>query len=186
MFSINDSSILWTYIKFLFPNISGYRREFPADDYNHNNTPHQPSIAQDNGCTKNEASEGVTTIIENMGCVTPIISQPNGSISKDMDLKNQIGSTTKFSGNRSSRNRVSDESQQYSNLPINAGHHQAPLSVSVSASNSPFINKRMGSKQALLQVTIIVKLIYTSWIIKWILSDQGLQKRTIIHDQLFS
>ena len=117
-----------------------------------------------------------------MGCITPIISQPNGSISKDMDLKNQIGSSTKFSGNRSSRNRVSDESQQYSNLPISTGHHQAPLSVSVSASNSPFINKRMGSKQALLQVTIIVKLIYTSCIIK---CNPHLQKITIIQDQLF-
>ena len=134
--------------------VAGYRREFPGDDYNHNNTSNQPSNIQDNGCIKNEASEGVTTIIENIGCITPIHSQPNGSISKEMDLKNQIGSTSKFSGNRSSRNRVSDESQQYSNLPLNNSHPQAPLSVSVSASNSPFINKRMGSKQALLQVSI--------------------------------
>ena len=143
--------------------ILGYRREFPADDYNHNNTSNQQSNMQQNGCIKNDVSEGVTTIIENIGCITPIQSQPNGSMSKDFDTNTQIGSTTKFTGNRSSRNRVSDESQQYSNLPINNGHNKAPLSVSVSASNSPFINKRMGSKQALLQVLMFSLFNVSDW-----------------------
>ena len=81
-------------------------------------------------------------------------------------MKNQIGSSvldssTKFSGSRSSRNRVSDETQQYTNFPTSGlilqGQPQTPLSVSVSASNSPFINKRLGSKQTLLQVIAIEK-----------------------------
>ena len=67
-----------------------------------------------------------------------------------------MDSSTKFSGSRSSRNRVSDETQQYTNFPTGGhllqGQPQIPLSVSVSATNSPFINKRLGSKQTLLQV----------------------------------
>ena len=145
---------------------SDYRREFPADDYNHNNTSTQQTSIHQNDCIKNEIPDGVTTIIENIGNLTPVISHTNRTALKDNEIKSQLGSslldsTTKFSGNhRSSRNRVSDESQQYSNLPSNCvtlqGHHQSPLSVSVSASNSPFVNKRMGSKQTLLQVNISI------------------------------
>ena len=113
-------------------------------------------------------TDGNTTIIENGGILTPQISHKNGSITNERDRKNQFGTplldaSSKFSGNRSSRCKVSDESQQYRNIPTNGlslqGQRQNPLSVSVSASNSPFVNKRMGSKQTLLQVSTFYTLI---------------------------
>ena len=110
-------------------------------------------------------TDGTTTIIENGGHLTPQLSHKNGSTLNDTDMKSQFGTplldaSSKFSGHRSSRCRVSDESQQYTNFQTNGvtlqGQRQTPLSVSVSASNSPFINKRMSSKQTLLQVQTFI------------------------------
>ena len=140
--------------------ISDYRRDFPTDDYNHN-TPNQQTNLHQNASAKSEYTNGNTTIIENGGHLTPPITIKNGSISNDSDMKATFGTplidaSSKFSANRSSRSRVADESQQFTNGTNSGlslqGQRQAPLSVSVSASNSPFINKRMGSKQMLLQV----------------------------------
>lgn len=118
-----------------------------------------------NECVKHEIAEGLTNLLDNG-------QANNGSNSKETDIKSQTGScvldsTAMFSGNRASRNQVSDEPQHYTNYPNNGmslqGHHQTPLSVSVSASNSPFVNKRMGSKQTLLQVICYKKLCFSSF-----------------------
>ena len=111
------------------------------------------------------------TIIENPLSTPQLTAKNNIDPSDGGDLlKTTFGTpildhnnaSSKFTvASRSSRSRVADESsqqQQYSNYPLNGiafqhGVQRNPLSVSVSASNSPFIDKRiMGSKQALLQV----------------------------------
>ena len=142
--------------------IKGYRRQFPADDYNHNSTSSPQTNIHVNECVKHEIAEGLTNLLDDG-------QANNASNPKENDIKSQTGScvldsTAMFSGNRASRNQVSDEPQHYTNYPSNGmslqGHHQTPLSVSVSASNSPFVNKRMGSKQTLLQVISYKKLCF--------------------------